>query len=580
MRELSERARRHPDAKALALLAWLRENLCPGVGARSARNAAWTERRVILFTEYADTKRYYLDLIRQAIDHTDDAEQRVMQFHGGMGDEARAEVQRAFNTPPEKHPVRILLATDAAREGVNLQGYCADLFHLDIPWNPGRLEQRNGRIDRTLQPAKIVRCHYFIYPDRPEDRVLSALVRKVDVIQRELGSLGNVLFSQIEGVLTEGVSEKTLGALDGVLGEGKAEVVRRELEDQADSDALLKEEISRAGRRLEASRRALEVRPESLRGVVEVGLRLAGAETLTPSAPTSDGRPTYVLPKLDRTWQRTLDTLRPPRERDESLWDWRARPLRSVTFEPLTRLSEDAEQLHLAHPFVKRILDRFLAQGFSAHDLSRMCAVITPDDSVIRVVAYARLSLFGTGAARLHDEIVALAAAWSEEGAHTEPYKDPTTANRTITVLEQLLAKGAAAPSEKVQARLLENAEATFQKLWPALEAEADARAGEARRGLAQRGRKEADELKRLLLRQEAAIGKASAHLQQEELFQVREQQQKRQIELDIQHLEGRRQALKQELETEPAAIEALYEVRMVRLSPIGLVIGFPEGMT
>jgi hypothetical protein len=85
--------------------------------------------------------------------------------------------------------VRILIATDAAREGVNLQGYCSDLFHYDIPWNPGRLEQRNGRIDRTLAFEDEVRCHYFFYPQRAEDEVLRAVVRKVGQIQHDLGSV-------------------------------------------------------------------------------------------------------------------------------------------------------------------------------------------------------------------------------------------------------------------------------------------------------------------------------------------------------------------------------------------------------
>jgi hypothetical protein len=42
---------------------------------------------------------------------------------------------------------------------LNFQAHCADLFHFDLPWNPGRIEQRNGRIDRKLQPAEEVRCH-------------------------------------------------------------------------------------------------------------------------------------------------------------------------------------------------------------------------------------------------------------------------------------------------------------------------------------------------------------------------------------------------------------------------------------
>ena len=51
------------------------------------------------------------------------------------------------------------------------------------------MEQRNGRIDRKLQPAAEVRCHYFVLPQRAEDRVLEVLVRKTETIKKELGSL-------------------------------------------------------------------------------------------------------------------------------------------------------------------------------------------------------------------------------------------------------------------------------------------------------------------------------------------------------------------------------------------------------
>ena len=70
---------------------------------------------------------------------------------------------------------------------------CADLFHFDLPWNPSRLEQRNGRIDRKLQPAKQVTCRYFIYAQRPEDIVLEALVRKTETIREQLGAIGQVI---------------------------------------------------------------------------------------------------------------------------------------------------------------------------------------------------------------------------------------------------------------------------------------------------------------------------------------------------------------------------------------------------
>ena len=83
-----------------------------------------------------------------------------------------------------EEPLRILICTDAAREGINLQTYCSDLIHFDLPWNPSRLEQRNGRIDRKLQPAKQVFCRYFRYEQREADIVLEALVRKTEAHPR------------------------------------------------------------------------------------------------------------------------------------------------------------------------------------------------------------------------------------------------------------------------------------------------------------------------------------------------------------------------------------------------------------
>ncbi|MGT2486060.1 helicase-related protein [Methylobacterium oryzae CBMB20] len=103
------------------------------------------------------------------------------------------EVKRAFNADPREEPVRILLCTDAAREGLNLQSHCADLLHFDLPWNPARLEQRNGRIDRKLQPAPEIRCRYFRYEQRAADIVLDALVRKTgdDPRTARLGRAGD-----------------------------------------------------------------------------------------------------------------------------------------------------------------------------------------------------------------------------------------------------------------------------------------------------------------------------------------------------------------------------------------------------
>ena len=212
MDEVAAAARGFPDAKTRHLIGWIREHLCPGLppwGERPRHDDGppprWNERRVLIFTEnVVGTKRHLREMLEQVIAGTDRAEERIETIDGQTVGAKRKESQRRFNTDPARDPLRILIATDAAREGLNFQAHCTDLFHFDLPWNPGRIEQRNGRIDRKLQPAPRVRCHYFVLPQREEDRVLEVLVRKTETIKRELGSLSKVIDDDIERRLRSG----------------------------------------------------------------------------------------------------------------------------------------------------------------------------------------------------------------------------------------------------------------------------------------------------------------------------------------------------------------------------------------
>ncbi|HEX9733056.1 MAG TPA: DISARM system SNF2-like helicase DrmD, partial [Thermoanaerobaculia bacterium] len=164
MQEIAERTRHLPDAKTRRLFDWIREHLCPDLppcpglppfGKRpDGPPPKWNERRVLIFTENREgTKRYLKTVLEQAIEGTHREDERIEVIDGLTSATRRKEIQRRFNAHPAKDPLRILLATDAAREGLNFQAHCTDLFHFDLPWNPGRIEQRNGRIDRKLQPA-------------------------------------------------------------------------------------------------------------------------------------------------------------------------------------------------------------------------------------------------------------------------------------------------------------------------------------------------------------------------------------------------------------------------------------------
>lgn len=572
MLALARQQRSQPDAKTRALIDWIKTNQCPG--------GTWNERRLLIFTEYADTKNYLARMLENAFESTNRAEDRIEGFHGAMSDEQREEVQRHFNGSPSEYPVRILIATDAAREGLNLQSHCADLFHFDIPWNPARMEQRNGRIDRTLQPQPEVRCHYFVYRERKEDVVLQKLVEKVDVIQDQLGSLGDVVMHRLEKALDDGIGASTADALVAAEPSEQARAaVTAELERQRSDVTRLRAETDDCARILNQSEKLLAFRPELLRDAVDVGLTLAGAQPLRAvQVADVSGQEAFELPSLGPSWQDTLDSLRPARERDEEPWEWRKRPPQPVVFRPLEAMGEDRVHLHLEHPFVQRILARFRSQGYSAQDLSRVTVVPNPHDNIARVIVFGRVSLFGPGAARLHDELVSVAAQWLEsKGAgHLRPFADEAD-RRAIETLEGLFheAPRLASVPEAIQQRLAQTAAGDFAQLWSHVKDEADSRAHAAEQKLTQRGGTEAESLRQILRVQRAAIVRALEG-QQLDLFGELSVDEKKQWENEKEHMKGRLVAIERELETEPAEIEALYQVSLQRLEPVGLVYLWP----
>ena len=211
LEELAQKYRDVNDARMRELLSWIDVNLCSGVLNPNARQTPmWNWRRVIIFTEWEDTRRYIERRLQAALAHTDKANERVKFYTGFTRQKDRDALKHAFNADPDKNPIRILIATDAAREGLNLQRQCYDLFHFDLPWNPSRIEQRNGRIDRKLQPQPNVYCRYFFYHQRPEDRVLRALVKKTDTIRKELELSLVSLRIEPQGYLMEAFDAKRL----------------------------------------------------------------------------------------------------------------------------------------------------------------------------------------------------------------------------------------------------------------------------------------------------------------------------------------------------------------------------------
>jgi superfamily II DNA/RNA helicase len=597
MQEIAERTRHLPDAKVRRLVEWIRDNLCPELPplGQQPRGAppGWTHGRVLIFTENREgTKRYLKEILEQAIEGTDRADARIEVIDGLTSGARRKEIQRRFNTDPARDPLRILLATDAAREGLNFQAHCADLFHFDLPWNPGRIEQRNGRIDRKLQPAAEVRCHYFALPQRVEDRVLEVLVRKTETIKKELGSLSKVIDDDIERRLGQGIrhrdAERLAREIEAAdLAAEKKRVVEEEFEAARERQEDLKAQIARCQGLLEASRNWVGFEPAPFREALSCSLELLGAGRLDESR-DEHGRSVWSFPRLDRraeadaSWAATLDTLRAPRQQNQTLADWRREAeVRPVVFEDAGVLTEDTVHLHLEQRVAQRLLARFRSQGFIHHDLSRAC-LAQAADSIPRVILLGRLSLYGRGAERLHEELVPLAARWvepSQRRAGLTAYAREAEV-KTLDLLDRSLGDAQRLPpDEAIRKRLLAAAPRDIEELLPQLEPRAQELAALAIEKLRQRGAREEQDLRETLERQRARVReeleKAGPRFAQLSLELGEDE--RRQLESDIRSWRVRLEQFDRDLEHEPPRIRDFYDVRARRVEPVGLVYLWPE---
>lgn len=129
--------------------------------------------KIILFTKYKDTLDYLLK-------HLASADYEIFYMHGEFSSAKRKEVFLKF----ERSAKAILIATDVISEGLNLQHLASNLIHYELPWNPNRLEQRNGRIDRIGQKKDIVQIRTLILDNTMDRDILDLLLRKAQTIRK------------------------------------------------------------------------------------------------------------------------------------------------------------------------------------------------------------------------------------------------------------------------------------------------------------------------------------------------------------------------------------------------------------
>jgi superfamily II DNA or RNA helicase len=381
-----------PDARATALLDFL-DAVCR-VG------DDWSNERVVVFTEYADTLHWLERLLKQ---HGYDG--AYATIHGGTDAEARELIRARFATDPADDPLRVLVATDAAGEGIDLQAYCYRLVNVDVPFNPSRLEQRIGRIDRYGQqhPPEI----YYLRAQENSGALaanhefLVRIAEKVSQVVRDLGSANELIDAQIQQRFLPSVPKRTTKQAD----DGNA-LINRALAGGRDLNRQLTELA--AGYPEQVAR--LHARPFNTHRVVTQALALSNQPPLEPIGDEQTDLPVYKVPNLSKQWKAATDGLASRLAPDENrpiVFDAAAlRTEEGAGRYTRTRKRDDLVHVHLGHPLTQKAARTLRAAMFGADTRShRVSGVVVPGLDRSCVAAVSRLVLVGRGGLRLHEEV-------------------------------------------------------------------------------------------------------------------------------------------------------------------------------
>ncbi len=548
-----------PDAKARELITYLAA-VCRPDGKH------WTNERVVVFTEYRDTQRWLAGLLRQeGLD-----EPHLAQLHGGMAGDEREQLRLAFQADPTEQPVRILLATDAASEGIDLQNHCHRLVNFDIPFNPNRLEQRIGRIDRYGQ-KHVPDIRHFVG---------TGWKHAVDAYEADLEFLARVArkISQMEG---------DLGPVNAVLADA---VQRRMLGERVDLDVEtvrptapglpvetdVRHQVVRLREVLDKTVEDLDITPAAVLRVVSTALGLARQQPLRPHTDERFGdERLFDVPPLTGSWERAtvgltekLETAdRPPRQLP-------------VTFDAeAARGRDDVVLAHLNHPLVA-MSTRLLRAAVSSSDvgLHRVTAVVSDDPGLedVLVGAFSRFVLVGADGVRLHEEVL-YAGGWAPENGRFRRLENLGVLGG---LLGRALARGAMA-SAPVQSRLVARWPRVVDGLLGAIDWRSRTREQSLERRLAEREQEERTRIDEGFTQFAGSLRGALAADDEDALFSLVEatksQTEREQYHRDRRSWAERLDKLDAERERELAAVSARYADPQPHRFPVAVVFVVPK---
>jgi superfamily II DNA or RNA helicase len=566
LRKWSVAAAKRSDAKAAILVEKLRA-WC--LRTRANGKPAWTNERVIIFTEYRATQKWLHRILVDAGLAGENGE-RLALMYGGMPEDDRERMVAEFGADPALRPVRILLATDTASEGIDLQRHCRLMVHVEIPFNPNRLEQRNGRIDRHGQPSPSVEIYHFVGANvdvapgslDADLEFLSRAARKVEQIRADLGAAGAVLAREVENAMLGRAAD-----VDRPSGTANSRAAVRRL------DRELRERIGELKARIDLSVDELGISPRALARAVALGLELGRQAPLRPiELPANDRAPradAFEVPELTRSWASAA----------ADLYDEIRERRLPVTFDAsVCERRDDVVHAHLGHPLVAQALRLLRAEMWSQQSdarLARVSGALVADDDLDEptLIVHARLVVAGIDGVRLHEELFGASGRLAATGF--------ARLNVTETRRAMKATRVGALPRHHHVA---------FVDLWPrlanAVSAAVDARMREREASLARlfrdRGESEAEVLRTVLDELRLSIERELDRVERGEAEQLRlfdsaRELERRQFARDVDALRRRIAEIPAEAEREAERLVRRYESPRAIVFPAAIELLVPR---
>jgi superfamily II DNA or RNA helicase len=546
------------DSKAHAILEWIESHL--------KTEGEWNDYRVILFTEYRPTQSWLNEILTSYGFGGD----RLMVLNGDTSQDERERMKAAFQTSPTLSSVRILLATDAASEGIDLQNHCNYLIHVEIPWNPNVMEQRNGRIDRHGQKYEKVFIWHPVGKGfngagsiKPGDlagdhEFLMKAVLKVEAMREDLGSVGSVIAQQIE----EAMLGKIL-YLDTRNAEIKSSRARKFIV----TENKIKERIQKLHERILETKKDFNLTPDRVAKAVNVALELGDLPSLKKiTLSGAENNFVYEVPILPGAWGRALAGLEHPYTKLR----------RPITFDhAFAKDRDDVVLAHLNHKLVQLSLRLLRAEVWALDDLKKLHRVTFRSSTDLElsdpaIIVFSRLVITGGNHHRLHEELTSCGVELKgnnlnrisqvsrveviyEKSIPLKPNEITLSYFKTVVSDKEKIIRSAVNARSRDR---LQNLESTLTRL----------------------KNSEVEDLNSILTELERAIKNELTQTEPEQLkLDLWPEEQRRQLRKDIAALEARLARIPLERSREISAIESRYNELTDRTFPVAMAIVLPK---